>query len=425
MKSKVWISISILLGILGSLHSQDFYFQVNGGEYVYTIPADTLVRNIHLSQRLSNEHPSLHGLDTLTFTFQPQNEDTVEYKFGPFMYSDGSEIYPTVNFLIEGIGFSSLDSMIVGAVAIDSQWVEGIRYVDLPGDSLSGFQVVLSGEDPNGLMAYIEVPYLTQSCSDWRNFQPLQVGNIWRWSIPSESSSATRLEILDVTEDAGQQTYTVARERVEGYDYTLLPPDTFHVVTFDTDLYKIYGDGEVYSVLSADFRPLPEEYQQFGIEAVVPTVDGKLLYESSSTAGTDIWTWGIGRTSGGWDGGGSLDLWGFRLGDSLWGNIDHLVSVHEENFSPETFNIFAYPNPFNPSTTIHYRIPEQADVYINIYDLLGREIWSREIPGNPAGYQSLQWNGLNASGNKAASGVYLITLTTSEIRLVQKALLIR
>lgn len=425
MKVSVCISTVIMLGLIGNLQSQEFDFQVNGVESIFTIPADTLVRNIHLTRHLDNEYPFLHGLDTLIITFHPQGEDTVVYKFGPFMYSDGSQIYPTVNFLFEATSFSSLDSLIVGAVEIDSQFVEGLRYVDLPGDSLSGFQVVLSGEDPNADIWYIQVPYLTQSCSDWRNFQPIQVGNIWRWSIPSESSSATRLEILDVTDEAGQQTYTVARERVEGYEYSLLPPDTFHVITLDTDRYKIYGDGEVYSVLYADFRPLPEEYQQFGIEAVVPAANGALVYESSSTAGTDIWTWGIGRTSGGWDGGGSLDLWGFRLGDSLWGNIDHLVSIHEESFSPETFKIAAYPNPFNPSTTIHYRIPEQADVSITIYDLLGREIWNREISGNPAGYQSVPWNGLKDNGVQAGSGVYLITLRTSEFRMVQKALLIR
>ena len=84
-----------------------------------------------------------------------------------------------------------------------------------------------------------------------------------------------------------------------------------------------------------------------------------------------------------------------------------------------------YPNPFNPSTTIHYRIPERADVSITIYDLLGREIWNREISGNPAGYQSVPWNGLKDNGVQAGSGVYLITLRTSKFRMVQKVLLIR
>jgi len=104
------------------------------------------------------------------------------------------------------------------------------------------------------------------------------------------------------------------------------------------------------------------------------------------------------------------------------------TSAADDPEGPQEFELkqlAVYPNPFNPITTIHYRIPEQADVTIRIYDLLGREIWSWEISANPAGYQSLQWNGLNESGNQAASGVYLITLSTSEFRLVQKALLIR
>jgi len=124
-----------------------------------------------------------------------------------------------------------------------------------------------------------------------------------------------------------------------------------------------------------------------------------LTYLNPIIAGTDVYTW---TTAG--------------------------SSAADDPENPDGFELKqlrVYPNPFNPSTTIHYRIPEQADVSISIYDLLGREIWNREISGSPAGYQNLQWNGLNNSGNQAASGVYLITLTTSEFRLVQKALLIR
>ena len=424
-KRSVGISVLILLGILGSLHSQDFDFQVNGVESIYTIPADTLVRNIHLSQHLSNQYPFLHGLDTLIFTFQQQIEDTVEYKFGPFMYSDGSQIYPTVNFLFEATSFSSLDSMITGVVMMDSQLVEGIRYVDLPGDSLSGFQVVLSGEDPTGGMAYIQIPYLTETCSDWRNFQPLQVGNIWNWDFGSPDLSATRLEIIDVHEDAGQKEYTVARERVSGWPYTLLPPDTFAVLTYDNDPYKIYWDGGDYNHLICEFRPLPTEWQQYGIVAVVPAADGALLYESSSMGGTDIWTWGIGRTSGGWDGGGSLDLWGYRLGDSLWGDIDHLVSVREVKILPETRAISAYPNPFNPSTSIEYDLPEFSEVSLIIYDISGREVNQLVSISQSPGSYKVRWNGMDHSGREVAGGMYFARLRAGDNSSVAKMVYLR
>ncbi|NQV14356.1 right-handed parallel beta-helix repeat-containing protein [bacterium] len=85
----------------------------------------------------------------------------------------------------------------------------------------------------------------------------------------------------------------------------------------------------------------------------------------------------------------------------------------------------ANPNPFNPTTTIPFELPKEADVEIIIYDLLGRTVWTFEESAKPAGYYALQWDGLNHNGKLAASGVYLIAFTTPEFRAVQKAVLIR
>ena len=42
---------------------------------------------------------------------------------------------------------------------------------------------------------------------------------------------------------------------------------------------------------------------------------------------------------------------------------------------PSRFELFnAYPNPFNPSTTIQFAVPIQSKVKITLFDLLGREV---------------------------------------------------
>ncbi len=67
-----------------------------------------------------------------------------------------------------------------------------------------------------------------------------------------------------------------------------------------------------------------------------------------------------------------------------------------------------YPNPFNPQTSIMISLQEEAQVDLVIYNLLGEEITrlsSNEI--RPAGYYNFIWNGMNASGNKVSTGVYL------------------
>ena len=93
---------------------------------------------------------------------------------------------------------------------------------------------------------------------------------------------------------------------------------------------------------------------------------------------------------------------------------------------PSSYNLHhPYPNPFNPSTTIVYELPKATDVRIMVHDILGREVWKYTEFNKQPGSYSLKWNGLTNTGKLAASGVYLISLTTPEYRSVQKAVLIR
>lgn len=65
-----------------------------------------------------------------------------------------------------------------------------------------------------------------------------------------------------------------------------------------------------------------------------------------------------------------------------------------------------FPNPFNPSTTIVFYLPESERVTLKIYDLIGREVETLVEGSVPAGEHRLDWN---ATG--LASGVYLCRLT--------------
>ncbi|MCF7807308.1 MAG: T9SS type A sorting domain-containing protein [Candidatus Marinimicrobia bacterium] len=76
--------------------------------------------------------------------------------------------------------------------------------------------------------------------------------------------------------------------------------------------------------------------------------------------------------------------------------------------SPILFN--TYPNPFNPSTTISYDLPEHSHVKLTIYDVNGREVVTLQDNEKPAGHFELQWNGTDARGNKVSTGVYFARL---------------
>lgn len=66
-----------------------------------------------------------------------------------------------------------------------------------------------------------------------------------------------------------------------------------------------------------------------------------------------------------------------------------------------------YPNPFNPSTSIAYALPEKAQVTLEIYDVAGRLVQTLVNQEKEAGRYTIQWDGQNAAGSQVASGLYV------------------
>ena len=77
---------------------------------------------------------------------------------------------------------------------------------------------------------------------------------------------------------------------------------------------------------------------------------------------------------------------------------------------PATFALHPnHPNPFNPSATINYDLPEPSHVSLVIYDVLGRKVAEIVNGVQEAGFKSVVWD---ASG--VASGVYLARFTATD-----------
>ena len=112
--------------------------------------------------------------------------------------------------------------------------------------------------------------------------------------------------------------------------------------------------------------------------------------------------------------GGDIPEWSENAVYSLSGLI-------EMQPIPETFVLEnAYPNPFNPVTTLSFGLPNDAQVSLSIYNLQGREIISL-IDGNmDAGYHSVVWN---ADNN--ASGMYFVQMRAGVFIKTQKLMLVK
>lgn len=85
----------------------------------------------------------------------------------------------------------------------------------------------------------------------------------------------------------------------------------------------------------------------------------------------------------------------------------------------------AFPNPFNPATTIRYDLPRAMRVTLTIHDVRGRLVATLADEQQNAGFKSVTWNGVTRAGNRAGSGVYLYRLSADGVQHTRKLLLLK
>ncbi|RKX24973.1 MAG: hypothetical protein DRP47_10575 [Candidatus Zixiibacteriota bacterium] len=93
---------------------------------------------------------------------------------------------------------------------------------------------------------------------------------------------------------------------------------------------------------------------------------------------------------------------------------------------PATFVLDdAYPNPFNPSTSISFGLPSATNVHLNIYNVLGRKV-KMLVSGNyEAGTHVIDWDGTNDAGEVVSSGLYFYRIETPEYTATKKVVLLK
>jgi hypothetical protein len=83
------------------------------------------------------------------------------------------------------------------------------------------------------------------------------------------------------------------------------------------------------------------------------------------------------------------------------------------------------PNPFNPSTTIRFTLPEASPVRLVVYDVRGALVRTLADGSYQPGAHSVVWDGLDRSGRACASGVYVYRLTTTQGVVTRRMTLLR
>jgi len=85
----------------------------------------------------------------------------------------------------------------------------------------------------------------------------------------------------------------------------------------------------------------------------------------------------------------------------------------------------AQPNPFNPSTTIRYRITAASRVNLSIFDVHGALVATLVDEMQPAGSKSMVWNARDGRGHALASGVYVCRLQADGEQQTRKLVLLK
>lgn len=122
-------------------------------------------------------------------------------------------------------------------------------------------------------------------------------------------------------------------------------------------------------------------------------------------------------------------------------DMGYIIAVHEfgvvtvvdtdnnwKIITPDDYQLSqAYPNPFNPSTTIEFTLPLAKDnVNVIVYNMLGQEVV--RLANNAsysAGTHSVTWNSLTANGTPAAAGIYIYELRSGNVSKTAKMTLIK
>ena len=217
---------------------------------------------------------------------------------------------------------------------------------------------------------------------------------------PSEANLATAKITLDQVDTAGVGTLVIFDQAIQmSGDYFMA--DSFFIgieweLTDHLDTFSLYSDS-VGAELGDGFNRAWEKFE-----------DGN--YNDFGCVLSPSYCWGY-----------DIDLWVGAVHSADVVNIDNYNVIF-----PERLRIYnAYPNPFNPITSLSYDLPEDGLVNIAIFDMMGRIVKTLVNGSQTAGFKSVQWDATNDRNEPVSAGLYLYTIQSGEFRQTKKMVLLK
>ena len=106
---------------------------------------------------------------------------------------------------------------------------------------------------------------------------------------------------------------------------------------------------------------------------------------------------------------------------------ESLICSVDENYNPMyIFDCLFYPNPFNPTTTISFSIPNDSNVELSIYNIKGQKVKQLVSDQLPSGQHSVMWDSRDDNNLPVGSGIYFYQLRIDgNSKAINKMILIK
>jgi hypothetical protein len=256
---------------------------------------------------------------------------------------------------------------------------------------------------------------------------PLKLGNIW---VYDNISRLSRITVIDTsvyfdTIAYCKLYYEVNDGALQFYTYARLREDNFYVLFNEIDstegagYYKknaVIGDtwtaGTLVCTIEDTFVA-----NVFGEQTTIKylTKDDGLVYVQ------EYWTEKFGEL-GSQDFGGVIDdLKGCVIDGIVYGDTSFIPVSVEDEFTLNEFVLSQnFPNPFNPSTSINFTLPEGDFISLEVFDVLGEKVKTLINEFKTAGTHTIQFE-----ADVLASGIYLYVLRTTNFTKTKKMQLMR
>ena len=272
---------------------------------------------------------------------------------------------------------------------------------------------------------------MTISSNGWASFELCYIDYFWNMSIPMYMGPKAMiapfsddLETIDQDDDGvidvwirvftwhddenGRFIIEWSRA-LNGYDE--ITEETFQIILYDQSaMPTASGDGVIdFQYLEVEDVDVTKNYSTVGIES--PEKDDGVQYVFNNVYAA-----------------GAVPLSGERAIRFTTQAPDNYVGPLGLDIGPVPVDLEigpAYPNPFNPFTSMDLTVPFAGSVRVSVIDILGREVALLQSGTMFPGHYRVSWNGRTGSGRSVASGTYFVLLEHAAGSSIQKLLLLK